>query len=136
MLISMRSIRGAAAGAVGAGALTGAMFFGGTGIADAAPAPSPATSFAAAGPLGVSDIPEAPAISPTRWGHGGGGGFGHGGFGRGGVGRGGWGGGFGRGGWGRGGWGRGGWGHGGFGRGGWGPGGGFLNHGRWFRPWF
>jgi hypothetical protein len=126
MFISMRSIRGAAAGALGAGALTGVMLFGTIPEADAAPAAAPATSFAFAGPQaglnGISDIPQAPAISPTRWGHGGGGGFGHGGFGRGG---------FGRGGWGHGGWGRGGWGGGGFGRGG-----GIFNHGRFFRPWW
>jgi hypothetical protein len=125
MIISMRSVRGAAAGAMGAGALAGAMLFSAIPEADAAPAPLPATSFAfagpQAGPSGVSDIPQAPAVSPTRWGHGGG--FGHGGFGRGGFGRGG------------GGWGRGGWG-GGFGRGGWGPGGGFFGHGRMFRPWW
>jgi hypothetical protein len=142
MFISMRSIRGAAASAMGAGALTGVMLFGAIPEADAAPAPPPATSFAIAGPGGVSDIPQAPAVSPTRWGHGGGGGgFGHGGFGRGGWGHGGggWGrggGGWGRGGWGHGGWGHGGWGRGGFGRGGWGPGGGFFDHGRGFRPWF
>lgn len=131
MLISMRSIRGAAAGAMGAGALTGVMLFGAIPEADAAPAPAPATNFAVsgfqAGPGGISDIPQSPAFSPTRWGHGGGGGFGHGGFGRGGWGH---GGGFGRGGWGRGGWGRGGWG------GGWGRGGGIFNHGRFFRPWW
>jgi hypothetical protein len=116
MFISMRSIRGAAVGAMGAGALAGAMLFGAIPDADAAPAPAPA-SFAIAGPNVVSDIPQAPAVSPTRWGHGGGGGFGHGGFGRGGFGHGGFG-------------------HGGFGRGGFGRGGGFFNHGRGFRPWF
>ena len=96
MFISMRSIRGAAAGALGAGALTGVMLFGAIPEADAAPAPVPASSFAFAGPQaglngisGISDIQQAPAISPTRWGHGGGGGWGHGGFGRGGWGHGG-----------------------------------------------
>jgi hypothetical protein len=129
MFISMRSIRGAAAGAVGAGALTGAMLFGSIPAAEAAPAPAPATSFAIAGPHGVSDIPQAPAISPTRWGNGGGG-YGHGGYGRGGYGRGGYGGG----GWGRGGGfgGPGGWGHGGWGHGGWGRGGGFGGPGGGF----
>ena len=119
MFISMRSIRGAAAGAMGAGALSGAMLFGAIPEADAAPAPAPATSFAIAGHTGIADIHQAPAMSPPRWGHGGGGGgFGHGGFGRGGWGHGGGGGG------------RGGWGHGGWGNGGWGGG------GRWWRPWW
>jgi hypothetical protein len=129
MLISMRSIRGAAAGAMGAGALTGVMLFGAIPEADAAPVPAPATNFAVSGfqagpqtgPGGMSEIPQSPAFSPTRWGHGGGGGFGHGGFGRGG--------------WGHGGWGRGGWGHGGWG-GGWGRGGGIFNHGHFWRPWW
>ena len=88
MFISMRSIRGAAAGAVGAGALAGAMLFGSIPAAEAAP--TPATNVAIAGPRGVSDIPQAPVISPTRWGNGGGGGgYGHGGYGRGGWGHGG-----------------------------------------------
>src|SRR5271167_4039154 len=110
MTISMRMIRGAAAGTVGAAAVAGAMLFGGTPAANAAPAPTPGTSFAEFGPHG-------PGIAPTWGGHGfggGHGGFGHGGFGRGGFGHGGWGhGGFGRGGggWGHGGWGRGGFGH-------------------------
>ena len=49
MLISLRSARKAAAGAVGAGALTGAMLFGGAAAAQAAPAPAPATTFATFG---------------------------------------------------------------------------------------
>src|SRR5271168_5203037 len=78
MLISLRSVRGAAAGAVGAGALTGAMLFGSIPAAEAAPAPA-ATSFGIAGPLG--DAPLGPGVIPTRGGFGGHGGFGHGGFG-------------------------------------------------------
>ncbi|WP_445162439.1 hypothetical protein ACTXG5_03870 [Mycobacterium sp. Dal123C01] len=117
---TLRSIRGAAAGAVGASAVAGAMLFGGIPAAQAAPAPAPATSFETVGPHGGA--PLGPGLLPDRpgWGHGGGGhgGWGHGGFGRGGgFGHGfghGWGhgGGFGRG-WGHGGWGHG-WGHGGF----------------------
>jgi hypothetical protein len=99
MTISVRSLRNAAAGAVGAGALAGAMLFGGAPVAQAAPPPAAGTSIAMAGPHGG-----APGV-PLRGGHG-------------------WGGGGGRGGdWGHGGdWGRGGdWGHGGdWGRGGWG----------------
>lgn len=107
MLTSLLSARNAAVGAVGAGLVTGAMLFGGAPIAQAAPPPTPATSFAVAGPHG-------PDMIPTRGGWGGGHGFGgHGG------------------GWGRGGgWGHRGWGHGGWGRGGWG-------HGGWgWRPWW
>jgi hypothetical protein len=111
MLISLRSVRGAAAGALGAGALAGAMLFGGTPVAEAAPAPAPATSFTMAWPNGT---PGGPAVIPTRGGFGGGG-------------HGGWGGG--HGGWGHGGGGRGGWDHGGWGRGGWG-------HGGWWGPWW
>jgi hypothetical protein len=111
MTISMRTIRGAAAGTVGAAAVAGAMLFGGTPAANAAPAPTPGTSFAEFGPHG----PGGPGIAPTWGGRGFGGG--HGGFGHGG---------FGRGGWGHGGFGRGGFGHGGWG--GWGQRG-------WF-PWF
>jgi hypothetical protein len=99
MTISLRSVRNVAAGAVGAGALAGAMLFGGVPVAQAAPPPAAGTSIAMAGPHGG-----APGV-PLRGGHG-------------------WGGGGGRGGdWGHGGdWGRGGdWGHGGdWGRGGWG----------------
>ncbi len=84
-MISLRSARNAAAGAVGAGALAGAMLFGGTPAAQAAPAPAPSTGFASAGPHGPD------AIIPDRGGWGGGGRGG--GWGRGGGGRGGWGGG-------------------------------------------
>jgi hypothetical protein len=74
-MVSPRSMRNTAAGAVGAGALAGAMLFGSVPAVNAAPAP--ATSFAIAGPHG--DIPHAPAVVPTRGGHGGGGngGWGH-----------------------------------------------------------
>ncbi|BBZ37017.1 hypothetical protein [Mycobacterium conspicuum] len=90
MLISQRSIRKAATGAVGAAAVAGAMFFGGDATAQAAPAPNPGTSFATFGPHGG---PGGPSIIPARpgggWGpgghgHGGGRGRGPGGFGRGG----------------------------------------------------
>jgi hypothetical protein len=133
MTISLRSIRGAAVGTVGAAAVAGAMLFGGTPAAQAAPAPTPGTSFATVGPHG----PAGGDILPARpgGGHGwGGGGHGWGG----GPGRGGWGhgGGWGRGGgWGHG-WDRGGWGHGGWGHGGWGRGGnwGWFGHG--WNPWW
>jgi hypothetical protein len=100
MSISLSSARRLAAGAVGASAVAGAMLFGATPAANAAPAPAPQS-------VGFAHVaPAAWHPEPVR-----GGGFGHrgGGFGRGG----GWGhrgGGFGRGGgWGhRGGWG---WGH-------------------------
>ena len=128
-MITLRSIRTAAAGALGAGALSGAMLFGTIPAAEAAPAPAPVTNFVASGAQG--GVPDAPAITPPeRGGYGGGGhggfGGGHGGFGRGG----GWGG---HGGWGRGGgfgrgWG-GGWGHGGWGRGG------FFRH-QWWNWWW
>ncbi|MEB4208961.1 hypothetical protein [Mycobacterium sp. 94-17] len=97
MMISSRSLRGAAAGVIGAGAVTGALLFGGAPVAQAAPGPAAGTSFAVAGPHG------GPGMFPDRpgWGHGG---WGHGGWGRGGLGHGGWG----HGGWGRG-WGF--WGH-------------------------
>jgi hypothetical protein len=114
-MISLRSMRGAAAGAVGAGAVAGAMLFGGIPAAQAAPAPAP-TSFDTAGPHGGA--PLSPGLLPERpgWGHGGGG---HGGWGHGGWGHGG--------GWGRG-WGNGGgWGH------GWGGGHGWGNG---WRPWW
>ena len=127
MKVSLRTIRGAAAGTVGAAAVAGAMLFGGTPAAQAAPAPTPSTSFAEFGPHGPGDIP--------AWGGGHGFGGGHGGWGHGGWGHGGgfgrgWGGGWGHGGgFGRG-WG-GGWGHGGWGNG-WGGG---WGH-RGFFPWF
>lgn len=122
MNISLRSIRGAAAGTVGAAAVAGAMLFGGMATAQAAPAPTIGSSFAEVGPHG----PGGPGIAPTWGGHGfGGHGFGGHGFGRGGFGR-------GFGGWGHGGWGRGGFGH---GFGGWGHGFGGWGH-RGFFPWF
>jgi len=67
MTISLRSVRNVAAGAVGAGALAGAMLFGSAAAAQAAPAPAPATSFATAG--------HGPGVIPTRggWDPGGGG---------------------------------------------------------------
>ena len=86
MSYSLSSARRIAAGTIGAGAVAGAMLFGATPAANAAPsAPIPAV----VGPMHVAP--------PAR---GGGHGFGHGGgFGRGGFGRGGFGnGGFGRGG--------------------------------------
>ncbi len=113
---SLRSIRGAAAGAVGASAVAGAMLFGGIPAAQAAPAPAPATSFETAGPHGGAPLGPGLLAERPGWGHGGWGHGGHGGFGRGGGFGNGWGhgghGGFGRG-WGHGGWGHG-WGHGGF----------------------
>src|SRR6516165_8785239 len=108
MLTSLSSVRSAAIGAVGAGALTGAMLFGGTPIAQAAPAPTPGTTFDMAGPHGAPDVPLRPG------GGGGHGGGGHGGGGWGGHGGGGWGGHGGDWGGHGGDWGRGGWGgHGG-----------------------
>ncbi|WP_197504143.1 hypothetical protein [Mycobacterium sp. E1214] len=106
MTISTRALRGAAASAMGAGAVAGALLFGVAPAAQAAPAPT--TGIAVAGPHG------GPSIIPDRPGWGGGhGGWGHGG-------------------WGRGGWGHGGWGHGGWGRGGWGGG---LQH-HWWNWWW
>jgi hypothetical protein len=91
MSISLTSARRLAASAVGASAVAGAMLFGATPAANAAPAaPMPQV-------VGMYHV--APPL---------GGGFGHGGYGRGH-------GGYGRG-WGHGGYGRG-WGHGGYGRG-------------------
>jgi hypothetical protein len=89
MLISMQAVRKAAVGAAGAGALTGAMLFGGAPVTQAAPEPTPATHFATFGPESARDIPDRPG---GGWGPGGG--HGRGGWGgRGG----GWGGGVGRG---------------------------------------
>jgi hypothetical protein len=126
MTVSLRSMRNAAAGAVGAGALAGAMLFGGVPLAQAAPAP--ATSFETAGPHGGA--PLGPGVIPLRpggggGGHGGGGGGGHGGWDHGG-------------GWDRGGWDRGGgWDHPGWGHGGWGPPGrGFWGPGQWWNWWW
>jgi hypothetical protein len=78
---SLTSARRLAAGAVGATAVAGAMLFGATPAANAAPAHIPAV----VGPMHVA--PEAPAgfhALPVRGGHGGWGHWGHhGGFGRG-----------------------------------------------------
>ena len=115
MSIALSSARRAAASAVGATAVAGAMLFGGTPIAQAAP-PGPGTSFEMSGPHGAPGFP----LRPGGGGHGGGGGWGGHGGGWGGHG-GGWGG---HRGWGR--WG----GHPGWGNGGWGP------PGLGFRPWW
>ena len=93
MTISVRRVRNAAAGAVGAGALAGAMVFGGAPVAQAAPPPASGTSIAMAGLDGAAGV-------PLRGGHG----WGHGDWGHGDFGRGDWG----HGGWSRGGWSRGG----------------------------
>ena len=45
MLTSLRSARNAAVGAASAGVLTGAMLFGGTPVAQAAPPSAPGTTF-------------------------------------------------------------------------------------------
>jgi hypothetical protein len=136
MLTSLHSVGKAAVGAVGAGMVTGAMLFGGTPIAQAAPPPAPGTTFDTAGPHGAPDFPLRPGGGGGGGGHGGGG---HGGWGGGGHGGpGGWGGHGGNwgghgGDWGGhgGNWGRGGdWGRGGWGRGGWGGrGGDWDDHG-------
>ena len=142
MAISLSSARRRAAGAVGASAVAGAMLFGVTPIAQAAPPPAPGTSFEMSGPHGAPGFP----LRPGGGGGGGGGGRGGGWGGRGGGwggrgggwggrggGWGGHGGGWGgHGGWGgRGGWGHGGWGgHPGWGNGGWGP------PGLGYRPWW
>ena len=142
MLNSLHSVRKASVGAVGAGMVAGAMLFGGTPAAQAAPPPAPGTTFAMSGPHGAPDLPLRPGGGGG--GHGGGGhgggwgghGGGWGGHGGGWGGRGDWGhgGGWGGhgGGWGHGGWGgRGGWGgHPGWGNGGWGP------PGLGYRPWW
>jgi len=106
-MISPRSARKAAAGAMGAGALTAALLFGAAPVAQAAPS-TPVIS----GPAHV--IPDGPGGGHGGgWGHGGGG-WGHGG-----------------GGWGHGG---GGWGHGG---GDWDDGGGWgWGHRPWWNWWW
>lgn len=98
MISSLSLARRLAAGAIGASAVAGAMLFGATPAANAAPAPAPQS-------VGFAHV--APHAAPAGW---------HpapvrGGFGRGGYGHGGWGRGWGHGGWGRGG----GWGHRGWG---------------------
>ena len=82
MLTSLSSVRNAALGAVGAGVVTGAMLFGGTPVAQAAPPPAPGTTFDMAGPHGAPDLP----LRPGGGGGGGGGGHGGGGWGGGGHG--------------------------------------------------
>jgi hypothetical protein len=121
MMLSLRTIRGAAVGTVGTAAMAGAILFGGTPAANAAPAPAPSTSFAEFGPHGPADIP---SWGGHGFGGGHGGGWGHGGFGRGG------------GGWGHGGWGHGGWGRGGGWGNGWGHGGGWGWGHRGWNPWW
>ncbi|HEX5253319.1 MAG TPA: hypothetical protein VFW69_05505 [Mycobacterium sp.] len=79
-MISPRSLRGAAAGVIGAGAVAGALLFGGAPMAQAAPAPAPTTSFASAGPhSGPGFIPDRPGgrgwgghdgRGHGNWGHG------------------------------------------------------------------
>ena len=96
-MVSMRTLRGAATGAVGAGALAGAMLLSGSAVAQAAPAADHPANVATAGLHGTDVI-------PTRGGDGGGGGRDHDGPGQGG-------------------WGRGGGDHDGPGQRGWGPGG-------------
>ncbi len=132
MLNSLLSIRRGAIGVAAAGLTTGAILFGGTPIAHAAPPPGPGISFDTVGPHGGPDLPLKPGGGGG--GHGGGGGGGHGGGGWGGGGHGGWGGpgGWGgHGGWaGHGDWDRGVWGHPGWGNGGWGP------PGQGYRPWW
>lgn len=92
-MISSPSLRGAATGVLGAGALAAALVFGGAPVAQAAPAPSPSTSFTSAGPQsGPGFIPDRPGgrgwdghdgrgNGNGNWGHGNGnqGGWGHGG---------------------------------------------------------
>ena len=129
MMVSLRSMRNASAGAVGAGALAGAMLFGGVPAAQAAPAPTPGTSLETVGPHGGA--PLGPGVIPASPGGGGGG---HGGGGHGGGGHGGWGGGGPGGGWGHPGWENGGWGHPGNGWGNIPPGRGFWAPGHWWAP--
>jgi hypothetical protein len=108
MSISLTSAGRRAAGAVGASAVAGAMLFGATSIAQAAPPPGPGSSFQMSGP---HDVPLRPG--------GGGGGHGGGGGGH----NGGWGGHGGN-------WG----GHPGWGNGGWGPPG--LGYRPWWNWWW
>lgn len=79
-MISSPSLRSAAVGVLGAGAVAGALLFGGAPVAQAAPGPSPSTGFSSSGPhSGPGLIPDRPG------GHGWGGhdGRGHGGWGNG-----------------------------------------------------
>jgi hypothetical protein len=81
MLTSLHSVGKAAVSAVGAGMVTGAMLFGGTPIAQAAPPPAPGTTFDTVGPYGAPDFPLRPGGGGGGHGGGGhgGGGWGHGG---------------------------------------------------------
>jgi hypothetical protein len=69
MLISLPSIRNAAAGAVGAGALTGAMLFGAVPLAQAAEVPAVTPTVAVAdtpdGAVGVSDATRVDLRNPA-----------------------------------------------------------------------
>jgi hypothetical protein len=123
-MVWLRSMRNTAAGAVGAGALAGAMLFGSIPAAEAAPGLVPVVGPHGGAPLGPGVIPASP----------GGGGGGHGGGGHGGWGGGGPGGGWGHGGWGHTGWENGGWGHPGNGWGNIPPGRGFWAPGHWWAP--
>ncbi|WP_156622615.1 hypothetical protein [Mycobacterium sp. 852014-50255_SCH5639931] len=87
MTISARSLRAAAVGAAGASAVAGALLFGASPAAQAAPVSGPDTSFTTTGPHGT---PGGPGIIPDRPG-GGHGGHGWGGHGWGGGGHPGWG---------------------------------------------
>jgi hypothetical protein len=131
MFTSLRKVRAAAVGVLGAGALSGALLLGAAPVAQAAPEPTPATHFATFGPGGARDIPDRPG---GGWGPGGG--HGHGGWGGHG---GGWGGRGGHGGWGGPGWGGPGWGRdvGHWGHRGWwgGPGGYWGPQHRWNWWW-
>ncbi len=85
-MISSRSLRGGPQVSLGAGAVAGALLFGGAPMAQAAPAPAPTTSFASAGPhSGPGFIPDRPGArgwgghdgrgngnrGHGNWGHGG-----------------------------------------------------------------
>ncbi len=128
MSISLLSLRRALVGAAGAGLTLGALLFGGSPAAHAAPPPVPGATFAMTGPHGSPDLPLRPGGGGG--GHGGGGGGGHGGWGGPGGNWGGHGGNWGDhwSGWGGhgGNWG----GHPGWGNGGWGP------PGLGYRPWW
>lgn len=109
-MISSPSLRGAAMGALGAGAVAAALMFAGAPAAQATPGPSHSTSFASVGPQG------GPGFIPDRPGGG------HG-----------WGGHDGRG---NGNWGNGNWGNNGWGHGGWGQGSGYWGHPQHWVNWW
>lgn len=67
MKFSRPTMRGAAIGAVGTGAVTAAMLLGGVPVAAAAP--TPVVSSAVAGPHGPAEISAGPAVVPAGWGH-------------------------------------------------------------------